>query len=141
MGTNVKLTSSTRHTLLSMQSANTKTAQDERTDDKPTTTGPHRDIIQITGKSLTQAEKMFAQMRGATLLAESAPSIPERQELVERLSELRRSLNALGAPSHGYDHDIDETGAYRITRTTRWALVETPVNLAGHNQQALLGMF
>jgi len=139
MATDVKLTPSTRDTLLSMQNANAKTVPDERADENAADRA--QDIIQIAGNSLTQAEKTFAQMKGATLLAQSAPSIPERQELVERLGDLRRSLNALGIPAHGADDDLDVDEAYLITRAARWALVETPVNLAGRSELSLLGLF
>ncbi|AVM72623.1 hypothetical protein [Magnetospirillum gryphiswaldense] len=141
MATDVKLTPSTRDTLLSMQNTNAKTVVDERAGEKPVAADRAQDIIQIAGNSLTQAEKTFAQMKGATLLAQSAPSISERQELVERLGDLRRSLNALGLPAHGPDDDLNVDDAYLITRAARWALVETPLNLAGRSERSLLGLF
>lgn len=141
MATDVKLTPSTRDTLLSRQNANAKAVPDDRADEKAAAADRAVAIIQITGNSLTQAEKTFAQMKGATLLAQSAPSIPERQELVERLGDLRRSLNALGHPAHGPDDDLDVETAYLVTRAARWALVETPVNLAGRSERRLLGLF
>lgn len=141
MATDVKLTPSTRDTLPSIQNANTKTGADGPTDEKPVAADRAQDIIRIAGDSLTAAEKTFAQMKGATLLAQSAPSIPERQELVERLGDLRRSLNALGIAAHGPDDDLDVEAAYLLTRAARWALVETPVNLAGRRERSLLGLF
>lgn len=141
MATDVKLTPSTRDTSPSIQNANAKTVADEPTDEKPAAADRAQDIIRIAGDSLTPAEKTFAQMKGATLLAQSAPSIPERQELVERLGDLRRSLNALGIAAHGPDDDLDVEAAYLLTRAARWALVETPVNLAGRRERSLLGLF
>lgn len=141
MATDVKLTPATRDTSPSIQNANAKTVADEPTDEKPAAADRALDIIRIAGDSLTPAEKTFAQMKGATLLAQSAPSIPERQELVERLGDLRRSLNALGIPAHGPDDDLDVEAAYLLTRAARWALVETPVNLAGRRERSLLGLF
>lgn len=141
MATDVKLTPSTRDALASIQNANAKTVIDGRAGEKQAATDRAVDIIHIAGTSLSTAEKSFAQMKGATLLAQSAPSIPERQELVERLGDLRRSLNALGLPAHGPDDDLDVEAAYLVTRAARWALGETPVNLAGRSERSVLGLF